>query len=205
MQLGDFVPTTKRIGDLFAAKTSAIQNIYHSLTFLLKGTPFLMYGDELEFKSGDKQMKWDNTPSCGFSNNASTLESTNCDKNVKRFSATGAGHTLPRIYKSMADLRKNPSFQWGKITFDEKEPLITFARQAEGFESFLVVANLENEAKIVDFEKMLNISTETGKVAYFYSVEESKSHEFKVDSEIKLDNIFLKHGELLVVKFNATK
>lgn len=199
-KLGDFESASKRISNLIDDDKKSLLKIYQSLIFLLKGTPFLLYGDELEFKTGDKLMKWDNTPNCGFSSN-STAINANCEKNVKQQKATGAGKTLSRLYKTMSDLRKEPSFQWGQIEFPKKEDnLILFTREAEGFDSYIIAANTGKETKNIDFKHFFDLKNEKGNVSYFYSLE-NNNHEFAVDSEIILDNVLLKFGELLVVKF----
>ena len=199
-KLGDFESASKRISNLIDDDKKSLLKIYQSLIFLLKGTPFLLYGDELEFKTGDKLMKWDNTPNCGFSSN-STAINANCENNVKLQKATGAGKTLSRLYKTMSDLRKEPSFQWGQIEFPKKEDnLILFTREAEGFDSYIIAANTGKETKNIDFKHFFDLKNEKGNVSYFYSLE-NNNHEFAVDSEIILDNVLLKFGELLVVKF----
>ena len=201
------MPTSKRITDNAKfKKDDNLLKMYHAITLLLKGTPYVLYGDELEFETSDKHMKWDNSVNCGFSVN-STVQADNCKKNVKSSSATGAGNTLTRIYKTMSDLRKEPSFQWGTIVFnnntdEEAKNLVAFKREAERFEIYLIAANYDTKAKIIDFKKMFNIDAELGKVVYFSSTEKD-NHEFKVGNELKLDNILLKQGELLVVSFKA--
>jgi glycosidase len=198
-KVGDFELASKRISNLISGDKKSLLKIYQSLIFLLKGTPFLLYGDELEFKTGDKLMKWDNSPNCGFSSNSTALN-VDCEKNVKLQKATGAGKTLSRLYKTMSDLRKEPSFQWGQIEFPKKEEnLILFKREAEDFDSYIIAANTGKETKNVDFKDLFNLKNEKGNVSYFFSLE-NNNHEFAVDSEIILDNILLKFGELLVVK-----
>ena len=198
--MGDFESTNKRISNIISEENKNLLKIYQSLIFLLKGTPYLLYGDELEFKTGEKFMKWDKTQNCGFSKNSTVLNS-NCEKNVKLQKATGAGKTLTRLYKSMSELRNEPSFQWGRIEFIKKEEnLIGFIREAEGFESYLIAANIGIETKNVDFKHFFDLKNEKGNVSYFFSLE-NNNQEFSVDSEIFLDNILLKFGELLVVKF----
>jgi glycosidase len=198
--MGDFETSSKRISNMMGDASRDLLKIYQSLIFLLKGTPFLLYGDELEFKTGEKFMKWDSTLNCGFSKNDTTIN-INCDKNVKRQKATGAGKTLTRLYKSMSDLRKEPSFQWGRIEFPKKEEnLIGFIREADGFDSYIIVANTGKDTKNIDLKHLFNLKNEKGNVSYFFSVE-SNNQEFPIDSEIMLDNILLNFGELLVVKF----
>ena len=203
--MGDFESTTKRISDLFSDENKSLLKIFQSMTFLLKGTPYLLYGDELELKSRDKKlMRWDSTENCGFSSAAKKLND-NCENNVKLQRATGAGTTLTRIYKSMANLRKEPSFQWGSIELSNKDEtekgLISFMRKAQDFEGYIITANIGKETKNVDFKKFFDLkSQEKGKVAYFYSIE-NNNHEFQIHSEVMLDNILLKPGDFLVVKF----
>ena len=130
-------------------------------------------------------MKWDSSLNCGFSKNDTALN-TNCDKNVKRQKATGAGKTLTRLYKSMSDLRKEPSFQWGRIEFPKKEEnLIGFIREADGFESYIIVANTGKDTKNIDLKQKFNLKNEKGNVSYFFSVE-SNNKEFSNDNK---DNI----------------
>jgi glycosidase len=202
--LGDFELNNQRISGLVQDKDKSLLKIYQSLVFLLKGTPYLLYGDELEFKGEDKHMRWDNSMNCGFSENKTIVVSNaDCGVNVKRQKATGAGNTLTRLYKTMITLRNEPAFQWGEIKFSNVEPnLIAFIRKAERFESFIVVSNTDrNQTKNVDLQKLFNIKAVTGKVAHFFSIDQF-NQEFQVDKEITMDNILLKFGELLVVKFD---
>lgn len=191
---------TERISRLINNKKQL--QVTHGLLLLLKGTPFLMYGDELELSKTDEFMRWDSSVNCGFSSNTS-LSVGSCENSVQDSSSHGAGQNLIRMYEKLAMLRKEPSFSWGdiKIEIEKTENIVSFVREAEGFEGYLVAANVNKKSGSTDFKTLHNIP-KNATVSYFYSDNESSSNEFSVGLEVFTERIILKPGELLVVKFD---
>lgn len=161
-----------------------------------------MYGDELELSKTDEFMRWDSSVNCGFSSNTS-LAVGSCENSVQDSSSHGAGQNLIRMYEKLAMLRKEPSFSWGdiKIEIEKTENIVSFVREAEGFEGYLVAANVNKKSGSTDFKTLHNIP-KNATVSYFYSDNESSSNEFSVGLEVFTERIMLKPGELLVVKFD---
>jgi hypothetical protein len=150
-------------------------------------------------------MKWDNSANCGFSSNSPKgSTSVSCDNNVKKKLARG--ETLPRIYAKLAKLRQEPSFAWGQIQFPssgaETHNLVAFVRKADGFAGYLVVANTGTNESAVDFSKFFDKSVvlpDTARVEYFSS--SGAKDDFELNKQIDINNIYLKQGEVLVLKF----
>jgi hypothetical protein len=116
--------------------------------------------------------------------------------------AVGAGKTLTRLYKELSVLRQEPSFRWGELRIEDNpnEPIISFAREAKGFDCYLVAANTENRPIAVDFKKKYDTSV-NGTVSYFDSIKSEYNNEFQVNQVVPLNNILLKNGEFLVLKY----
>jgi glycosidase len=178
--------------------------IYHHLALLLKGTPFLLYGDELEFKKEDAYMKWDKSRGCGFSSSNETLQ-LSCKGNVREAMAHGSHDSLVRFYKKLIKLRAEPSFSWGELTTTTTgdENVISYVREAKGFDGYLVIANTDKDkAHFVDY-KLKHDLPEKALVEYYYSVGAGgQANDFKVGETLRIENILLKPGELLILKFN---
>lgn len=134
-KLGYF--SSKRIAD--SLNTTKYASVYHGLALLLKGTPILLYGDELEYTKQDKYMNWDKMlPGCGFTNSSVPLpQLRNCQKTVKRAFAYGnSDASLLRLYERLIKLRRDePSFKWGNFhTNDDKINVISYVREADRFD-----------------------------------------------------------------------
>lgn len=175
---------------------------------LLKGTPFILYGDELEFNKSDKTMIWDNTPpACGFttSNTTTSSSSSKCSKSVKHSLSHGSGDTLLKLYQNLVKLRlKEPSFNWGKLDTsnnnDDKVNVISYVREADRFDGFLVCANLDKDKHLVDFKARHSIPNEAS-VEFYYAASGMKSEDFTAKAKIRVDNVQLKSGDFLVLRF----
>jgi len=200
LMLGEF--QKPRIADVIdsAEKLHAA----HGITLLLKGSPFVLYGDELELHGNNDHMKWSSQENCGFSSNA-TLKISDCANSVQDLDSHGAGQNLFSLYKRLNKLRKEPSLAWGdvQIKLTDAENVVSFVREAEGFDRFLVAANVNTDKKPAsnDFESLYGIPR-NGTVAFFYSGSQASLSEFKVGLEVFTGRILLKPGELLVVKFD---
>jgi len=190
-----------RISELI--KNEQQLKLAHGVVLLLKGTPFVLYGDELEFDNSNEYMRWDSSLNCGFSTNKTVLIE-NCEHSVQDSFSHGAGQNLVRMYKQLTRLRKEPSFNWGHVKFAEEtvdENIFSFIREAPGFDGYLVAANVDQKAGSVDFSRLHSIP-KNGTVSYFYSESEMSANEFRVGLEVSTGRILLKPGELLVVKFD---
>jgi len=196
--LGDFQSPrlSEKIND------NSLLNLYHSIALLLKGTPIVLYGDEIELSKNDEFMKWNNEINCGFSS-SNVSKQVNCDNNVRKNLARG--ETLPRIYKKLSILRQEPSFNWGDISFPDhyhQSNLVSFVRQAADFDGYLVVANTGKIESAVDFKSLFKDLNTQATVEYFFSNNNNFKNDFKFNDTVQLNNIYLKQGELLVAKFS---
>ncbi|CAF0729110.1 unnamed protein product [Brachionus calyciflorus] len=182
---------------------SKLINIYHSLVLLLKGSPVVLYGDELEMVGNEKRMKWNSSLNCGFSKKTN-ISVNNCKMSVKESSAKGSGETLLKTYVKLLKLREEPSFKWGelKINLNETLDVISFVREAQGFNGYLVAANVhDNESKLVDFTVPHDIPVKAH-VTHFFSSNPQSYDEFKLDTELDSTHIMLQPHELLILKFS---
>lgn len=175
----------------------------HGIILLLKDTPFVLYGDEIELKGKNAYMKWDSSVNCGFSSNSTMGISSDCENSVRDLTAHGAAKNLIRIYKKLALLRKEPSFSWGSVQLNENaDNILSFVREADGFDGYLVAANVaDKKSGATDFMALHNIP-KNGTVSYFYTNNELSAKEFGIGLEVSTERILLKPGELLVVKFD---
>ena len=173
----------------------------------------MLYGDELGMKhlpniNTSDLMKWDSSNLCGFSTLNKTLvlnrlSDKNCNDNAQIAFAHGAGQTLAQIYKELAKLRQEPSFQWGQITtpMDKSNTLITFVREAKGFKGYLVAINFSTNKSLVVYEDL----PVNGIVKYFYTDPSTHSKQLIIGAEVVLSNILLKPGEMIVVEFDRAE
>lgn len=180
------------------------RRMLHHLVMLLKGTPVLLYGDEIEFDKNDKQMKWDNSKSCGFTTSNTTQSNVACEHNVRLSLAHGSVDSLVRLYGQMIKLRKEPSFNWGELKTPKNDSdtdnVISFVREATGFDGYLVVANTDPNKHLVDYKRRHDLP-DKAEVVYYFSNSKSQNVDFQVGSVLNVDNISLPSGDLLILKF----
>lgn len=196
---GDYL--SDRLGSIIGDKKQL--EVTHGILLLLKNTPVILYGDELEFSGHDEYMKWDSSLNCGFSSNKTMKIDQVCENSVRDSFSHGAGENLVRMYESLSLLRMEPSFLWGDVEINENvESIFSFVREAPGFDGYLVAANVaDRKSGSTDFETLHSIP-KNGTVSYFYSNSELSLNEFKVGMEVYTERILLKPGELLVVRFD---
>lgn len=188
------------------------KRLFMSLSALLKGVLVLNGADELEFKKADGEknyMKWDNTANCGFSRKENLIASPDCSGSVKDARAHGSEDSLFKTYSFLLRLREEPSFSWGDIKFPnpdagKHEHVISFVRQAPRFDGYIVAANVGDKSALVDFKNMFDIEEEHSTVVYYYAVDH-KGQDLNVGKEVTNENIKLKPGELLVLKYTTDK
>ncbi len=183
-----------------------IQNsdLYQSLLLLLRGTPVLLYGDELKYNNKDKYMKWSTNLNCGFSKyRDSTVDELNsCDDNAKEAFAHGSGPTLASIYQTLIKLREEPSFSWGKTDLKTNNGVLFLQRDAPGFDAFLVAANLEQgNSRLIDFNEQFNGLPEESTVKYYHG---EKTGDFQVGNTVSNSNIILAAQDILVLRYSLS-
>ena len=110
--------------------------------------------------------------------------------------------TLVQLYKELSCLRNEPSLSWGDVKFNQTDhQIVSFVREATGFEGFLVAANTGKEAQTVDFDIKHKIPS-VAKLVFFHSPEDLVlSGGFAVGQEMNVANVLLRPGQLLVAKF----
>lgn len=192
--LGDF--NTKRIKNSF--ENNNLSKLVHGLVMLLKGTPFLLFGDEIELKGSNEienTMQWDNTKGCGFTDNEEIAnfftESTQC-QNADRTD-------LKSLYKDLKELRSDSIFTRGEIIFLENKDVISFIREGQrGYR--LVLVNTSDKTKNLDLElELLKMRMPfSGRVSYTYSINKEKNEK---RAKVEINNVTVHAGELLVLSF----
>lgn len=180
--------------------------ITHGFALLLKGTPFILYGDEINLKSSDNKriMKWDSSFNCGFSRNNTELIQE-CSKNIEEELSHGAENTLIRMYKSLSELRKQNSFLFGQVKLGnvESEQIIYFSREATGFPGYIVAANVGDVQKSVNLKTTLDVP-DKAEVVYFDSFENKKNNDFEIKKTVLTKGILLKPGEFIVLSYSRS-
>ena len=185
---------------------------------LLKGSPLLMYGDELGLKGENAYMLWDSSNGCGFTSEKTlgefiqqekAAESNDdphqkgenlCEKTVEK--ALASSNSPAFLYKSLTKLREEPSLSWGdvQISAENKQDLISFVRHAKGFDAFLVATNVGENEHVYNLQAK-HETPKSAKVTYFYSDNQARLNSFKVGESQETDKVFLKPGELLILSF----
>lgn len=173
----------------------------------------------------ENYMQWDDTEGCGFTNNTEIgfylKNHTECSNSVLSSVSHSSGlndliilsfisyliylsikflkgsKSLVKIYKDLSTLRQKPSFAWGKVKTASSNIIISFIRQAEGFEGYLVAVNTGIIPENINFNEKHSIQKK-GVIDYFYSPEDQSN--FIVGEEIDLSNVLLNPGQLLVAK-----
>lgn len=192
---------TQRIADLIHPD---VLTIYHSLLLLLKGSPIVLFGEEIGLSQTNPRMKWDMSPNCGFSQNKTFASNFMCHLNVKASLAHGSGETLLKIFKELIKLRREPSLNWGKIFVhktDVKSKMVSYLRQADGFDGYLITANLgDNEQELVDLAQHFKLKSDAATVVYFYSVDPVGHDDFKINNSVSASQIMLYPKQFLILK-----
>lgn len=106
------------------------------------------------------------------------------------------------MYKDLSKLRREPSFQWGEVKTNTDNKVISFVREATGYDGYLIAANTGMNRETVDF-KTKHETAANGKLVYMYTpTDVSISGDFVIDSQIRLDNLMLKQGQFIIVRFS---
>lgn len=179
--------------------------LVHGLLMLLRGTPLLLFGDEIELTGANEYentMQWssgDQQQGCGFTSNSDIGQffreaTNNCANNVQDFTA------LIKLYESLAALRKEASIQWGDVKFVTKtNDVISFVREAKGHDNYLIAANTGDQAVSINFKEKHDLAIDTATVSLAYSI--STNNESNQDQEsVQTNDVQIKSGQLLVLK-----
>lgn len=182
--------------------------IVHGISLLLRGTPFLDYGDEIYLKSQAEKryMKWDSTHSCGFTTDKTVSLNNDCNNTVAEELSHGAGNTLIRMYKSLNNLRAKNSFLFGEIKLPSSDLKDTgvFVSEADRFEGFIVATNYGASKKSFNFRDLFSEIVELpakAKVEYFDWYHPRKNSDFDTNKEVSTEAILLYPAEFLVLSY----
>lgn len=200
--LGNF--QSIRLSNLFE---ETLYKLVHSLVLLLKGTPIILAGDEIALKGRNEvenYMQWDDTNGCGFTDNVNIgyylKNQTDCQNSVlDSVDHTSGTKSLVEIYKNLSVLRREPSFVWGNVSIIENNKIISYVREADGFDGYLVAANTGSSAVIMNFEDLHRLPNK-GVLVYFYTPGDIMKPE-NFDEELNLDEVIISQGQFLVFRF----
>lgn len=196
------LPVFYSLGNRPFDRFKSFGNLFHALSILIKGNPILSNGDELEFSGSDKYMKWDRTRNCGFSSNNETLVNQKCDNSARDAFADGSGITLADLYQTLLNLKREPSFNWGEIKFSDKNEIVSYNREADRFDGYVVAANTDKDSHLVDFQGLYGIPEES-EVEFFYST--NANDDFVKGKIVQNSHIKMKSGEFLVLKYKRNE
>lgn len=195
LKIGDV--NSKRIAGLFSS--NKVARLVHGLVLLLKGTPFTLFGDEIELEGKNEienMMQWStDSLGCGFTDNEDAgnffQESTNCLKAEKV--------DLINMYKNLTKLRQAPAFSNGDIKLLDLHNVIAFTRSADLNIIYLTVVNPTERNVDLDLSEKLDHAS--GSVAYSFSSNGQNRH--YVNDNVDLSLVTLSAGELLVIKVTS--
>lgn len=175
-----------------------MSRLAHALVLLLKGTPFTLFGDEIELEGKNEienTMQWSKTAlGCGFTDHEEVgnffQSSTNC---------ANAGHNgLIDMYRNLTKLREGAAFSSGDIKLLGKQEVIAFTRSStQNNQVYLVLVNTSD--RTVETNLDMELLPGTGSVAYSFSSSGGSKH--KVGENLDKEEVSVSPGELLVVKF----
>ncbi len=195
-QLGEF--NSHRIKSLYA---SNLFRLAHGLVLLIKGTPVVLYGDEIELQGRNElenTMQFEKTIGCGFTESQDIAEyfekSTSC-QNV-------AYTDLKKMYADLRKIREEVAFSTGDLIMLEVEGVVAFIRKVDNSkeDKYLVLVNTEDRAIELDLSRELVLNGEKnlqGSIVYYYSVD---SRVRDMTEIIGLKNVRVGPGEILVLK-----
>ena len=123
--------------------------------------------------------------------------------------AHGAGVTNVDVFRSVVELRRQPSFQWGDFYPGADDDVFYFVRQAPGgHPGFLVAINLGPASAAVDF---IGGQTTAGLVPAIATVAATtgnfepagREQDYAIDAEVALSSVYLQAGEGVVFRWDA--
>ncbi len=206
----DLIPGNSELERFSTKFERALYDIANALLLLLKGTPIIVAGDEIMLKGTsevENYMQWDNTNGCGFTENVEIgnylKNQTGCQNAVlNSISHTSGAKSLVKIYKELSKLRREPSFAWGDVYTASTNKVISFVREAKGFDGFVVAANTGMNKETIDLARKHDIVSK-GSLVYFYTPDDvTVAGDFEINKEVRLDSLSLKQGQLLIARFS---
>lgn len=200
-------------GRIASAVDEKFVDALNILVLTLKGTPVLMYGDELGMKDGAGKpstlsvMQWDSdADTAGFTSAAKAKFPVNADiatNNVKFQLAHGRDESHLKAFKEIAALRSGNSFAYGKLQHvaSDDAGLLTFVRNAEGHPAFYIAVNLGSQPTIVP-GKNLGTEIKLPSVASVVFATPGAHGDFKAGTEIDLttQHLLLQPGDGVIIK-----
>jgi glycosidase len=101
-------------------------------------------------------MQWSGEINAGFSTSTNgtwlPVATDYQERNVKAQLAHGAGVSNLEVFAQLSTLRQQPSFQWGVMEYAVVDDnVLSYVRQAEGFEGYLVAINYGSTPSTVNF------------------------------------------------------
>lgn len=189
-----------------------LYNAYMIVLGLLPGTPILYYGDEIGMlqsptNNASTPMQWtSDSATAGFTSSskgpAVPLAPSSETFNVQMQRALGSDHTKLDLVEELMELRQEPSVAWGKIFESSMDNQIySYLRQAQGFPGYLVAVNVGTAPSLIDFAKPSLQVPATGIVVI--TTKNFAHQEFSEGSKLRLDKVYLRPGEGVVVKLEA--
>lgn len=200
---------SSEMGRIASSVDDKFVDAYNMLLLTLKGTPLVLYGDELGMTNvagGAKTrsvMQWDSGAMGGFTSAQSAKFPVGADVetvNVKSQLARGhdSSHLVP--FKSFTALRSKNSFAYGDMeVFPTTDGLFSFVRVAKGHPSFLIVANLGDGPVIAP---PADFNLETGSAAEVVAATTSAHADFQVGTKLDFEkqHLLLQPGVGLVIQ-----
>ena len=184
-----------------------LKSLAQTLLILLRGTPIVLYGDELGLKSKFENnklvqpyMEWDNTANCGFSSVNKSIVSKGCTSSVLLNTAHGAGDTDYDLFTNLVKLRLKESFLFGKLRILNETNVFSFMRTADGFTPYLVIAHFNAKSKtqhLINFNALHEIPLHAT-IEYYYSIK-SYNKDFTKGKKITTDRILMSYGEIVIL------
>lgn len=199
-------------GRIGSAVDEAFIDALNLLLLTLKGTPVVLYGDELGMKDGTNVqlkatsvMQWDSNASGGFTSGQSKypVNGDIATVNVKFQEAKGQDASHINAFKAVVALRSSNSFVYGDLEHlaSDDGGLLSFVRNAKGHPAFYIAVNLGQQPAIVP-GKNLATAGELPSAASVVFATPGSHDDFKVGTELNLstDHLLLQSGDGVIIK-----
>lgn len=186
-----------------------LSRLVHGLVLLLRGTPLVLFGDEIELTAAseyENTMQWNSADQgCGFTSNSEVGvffrgATNNCANNVEETAKKSS--SLIQLYQNLAPLRSEAAFQYGdvKTASQGNENVISFVRELKDHDSFLVAANAGDQAVTINFKEKHSLASSTAVVNVVYSINEDELADLKLDDNVQTNSVQVAAGQLLVLR-----
>jgi hypothetical protein len=188
----------------------------HALQLLLPGSPFNYYGDEYGQLNGNiasgslksdydnfrTPMQWNGEANAGFTSaNVKPWLPLGDDKNnnLKASNALFTSETPFKAFKNLIKLRKEESFQWGKVKLcAPNKDLFMFTRKATRFPYFLTMMNLGSDSTYVSLKNQKCVESKSEGIVRFHSRDVAQVGE---TLNFHGNSAKLEKGDVIVVEF----